>query len=202
MRADPQGELLDLPPDYGAPSRALVWAVVRTRLEQASHYWLATTCPDGRPHAVPVDGLWLDDTCWFGGSPDGVKHRNLLADGRACVHLADAEAATIVEGVCELTRPDPGMAERLVQASKKKYGYAPSTDAYTAGAWRLRPVKVMAWSALPTDATRFRFPALLRAEFQSEEREFRLRCRSGRLSFVDMVRARHGAGPFPRRRFR
>ncbi|MGI8809452.1 MAG: pyridoxamine 5'-phosphate oxidase family protein [Acidimicrobiales bacterium] len=158
MTADPQGEPLDLPPEYGTPSQVLTWPEVRTRLEAAPHYWLATTCPDGRPHAVPVDGLWLDDACWFGGSLEAVKHRNLRADGRASLHLPDAEAAVMVEGFCDLDRPDKDAAARLVRASKAKYGYAPPPSAYTNGVWRLRPRKVMAWSALPSDATRFHFP--------------------------------------------
>ena len=159
MTAGPQRELLDLPPGYGSSSRALDWADVRTRLEEAPHYWLATTCPDGRPHAVPVDGLWLDEACWFGGSTETVKHRNLIADGRATLHLADPEAAVIVVGECELARPAGKSATRLMQASKRKYGYAPPASAYADGVWRLRPLKVMAWSSFPTDATRFRFEA-------------------------------------------
>lgn len=158
MTADPQGELLDLPTGYGSPSRALLWADVRNRLQEAPHYWLGTTCPDGRPHAVPVDGLWLHDACWFGGSPETVKHRNLVADGRASLHLPDATAAVIVEGVCEVIRPEHGLADRLSKESKRKYGYGPPPAGYADGIWRLRPVKVMAWASFPSDATRFRFP--------------------------------------------
>jgi hypothetical protein len=39
---------------------------VRGPLESAPHYWLATTLLDGRPHVVPVDGLWLADRWYFG----------------------------------------------------------------------------------------------------------------------------------------
>ena len=157
MTADPQGELLDVPPEYGAPSRALVWAGVRTRLEESKRYWLATTRADGRPHTVPIDGLWLDDACWFGGTQT-VWRRNLLADGRACLHLPDADAAVIVEGLCGMVTPDAPMVERLVEGSKEKYGYSVPASAYAGGVWRLRPQKVMAWSSLPEDATRFVFP--------------------------------------------
>ena len=151
------GEPLPLPPEYGTPSKTLAWADVGARLAAATHVWLATVRPDGRPHTVPVDGLWLEGTVWFGGSPDTVKHRNLLADGRATVHLADAASAVIVEGTAELIRPDPPTVEALVAASRQKYGYAPPADAYAGGVWRLRPSKVMAWTSLPVDATRFRF---------------------------------------------
>ena len=156
---DPVGEALDLPPEYGAPSKKLAWAEVQERLAAAAHVWLATVRPDGRPHTVPVDGLWLDGGYWFGGSSETVKHRNLLLDGRATVHLGDGDAAFIVEGIAELVRPDGPTVEALIRASKQKYGYAPPADAYAGGVWRLRPSKVMAWTSLPVDATRFRFPA-------------------------------------------
>jgi hypothetical protein len=159
MTADPTGELLAIPAEYGAPSRVLEWPEVRARLEASARYWLATTRPDGRPHTVPTDGIWLDDSFWFGGVPNTVKHRNLTGDGRASVHLPDADAAVIVEGICEVVVPAAAMVERLEQASTQKYGYAPPEGAYASGVWCLRPVKAMAWNDISADATRFRFPA-------------------------------------------
>ena len=150
-------ERLSLPPGYGTPARTLAWADVEARLEAATHVWLATVRPDGRPHTVPLDGLWLDGAVWFGGSAETVKHRNLLADGRATLHLPDADAAVILEGRCELVTPEGPTVDRLIAASKEKYGSAPPPDAYAGGVWRLRPSKVMAWTSLPVDATRFRF---------------------------------------------
>ena len=47
------------------------------------HYWLATVRRDGTPHVVPVDGMWLDGGCYFGGDPATVHIRNLRRDGRA-----------------------------------------------------------------------------------------------------------------------
>ncbi len=154
----PRAEQLDLPPEYGSPSRLLDWDVVRRRLEQAPHYWLATVRPDGRPHVVPLDGLWLDGRWYFGGSAHAVKHRNLLANAHATIHLDDAQSAVIVEGMCEWARPDAATARRLAQASKAKYGYGPPPEAYLDGVWRLRPVRILAWTDLTGDATRFVFP--------------------------------------------
>ena len=157
---EPLGEQLDLPPEYGRPSKTLAWAEVTARLEAAPHVWLATVRPDGRPHTVPVDGLWLDGAYWFGGSAVTVKHRNLLVDGRASLHMGEGAAAVIVEGRAELVHPDPATTKGLRAASKRKYGYAPPAAAYAPGVWRLRPSKVMAWTSLPVDATRFRFERL------------------------------------------
>jgi nitroimidazol reductase NimA-like FMN-containing flavoprotein (pyridoxamine 5'-phosphate oxidase superfamily) len=81
------------------------------------HYWLATTRPDGRPHVVPLDGLWLDDAWFFGGSAETVKSRNLKANPRAVVHLDDSERAVIVEGRCEDSRSP--VYERIVGEPEK-----------------------------------------------------------------------------------
>jgi hypothetical protein len=151
------GECIAFPPGYGTPTKALAWADVEARLEAATQVWLATVRPDGRPHTVPVDGLWVDGAVWFGGSAETVKHRNLLADDRATLHLPDAGAAVILEGRCQLVTPDKATVGRLRAASKEKYGYAPPASGYAGGIWRLRPSKVLAWTSLPVDATRFRF---------------------------------------------
>lgn len=146
---------LDLPDAYGTATRTLAWADVAGRLERAMHYWIATTRTDGRPHAVPKDGLWLDDALFFGGAPDTVNNRNLVADGRLSVHLGDAQEVVILEGIAAVVRADPDLAERLVTASRAKYGYAPPPETYAGGVWRMVPQRVLAWTAFPTDATRF-----------------------------------------------
>ncbi len=133
------------------------WGVVEARLQEARQYWLATLRPDGRPHVVPLDGLWIDGRCYFGGSPTTVKHRNLLANPHATLHLQDPVSAVIVDGRCEIERPSAHRAADLVAASNTKYGYAPPVDAYLQGVWALRPQRALAWTELHVDATRFLF---------------------------------------------
>ena len=153
----PRAEQLDIPPAYGTPSRLLAWDVVAALLADARHYWLATVRPDGRPHVVPLDGLWLDDRWYFGGSPTTVKHRNLLASPLVAMHLEDGESAVIVEGTCAVVQPPQETAERLSEASQVKYGFGPPPSTYLGGVWELSPARVLAWTDLPTDATRFLF---------------------------------------------
>ena len=160
MASAPIVELLDLPTEYGRAEVPLDWEAVRTRLVAAGHYWLATVRADGRPHVVPVDGIWLDDSCFFGGSAQAVKHRNLKGDPRAVLHLEDAASAVIVEGTCRQVFPDRELARRLAAASKEKFGYAPEPSSYTStGLWCLRPSRVLSWQQFPRDATRFIFDA-------------------------------------------
>jgi hypothetical protein len=158
MSTDPSYELLEFPPGYGTPRTPVAWAAVRARLEEATQYWLATVRPDGRPHVVPLDGIWLADAWYFGGSARTVKHRNLTNDSRAVMHLQDATSAVIVEGACEELVPDESLAAQLSKHARAKYGYGPDPASYaTAGNWRLRPATVLAWTRFPEDATRFTF---------------------------------------------
>jgi nitroimidazol reductase NimA-like FMN-containing flavoprotein (pyridoxamine 5'-phosphate oxidase superfamily) len=155
----PVAEQLRLPSTYGSPHRLLDWASVEQRLVESLHYWLATIRQDGTPHVVPTDGIWLDGGCYFGGDPATVHIRNLRRDGRATLHLEDGESAVIVEGKAEWLNPSKAAAQRLAAAAKAKYGYAQSAASYRQGVWRLQPAKVLAWTTLFVDATRFRFEA-------------------------------------------
>jgi hypothetical protein len=153
----PVAEQLRLPSSYGSPNRLLDWTAVEQRLVDSLHYWLATVRRDGSPHVVPLDGIWLDGGCYFGGDPATVHIQNLRRDGRATLHLEDGESAVIVEGTAEWTTPPEPDPQRLAAAATAKYGYSQSAAAYLEGVWRLQPAKVLAWNTLYVDATRFRF---------------------------------------------
>ena len=72
------------------------------RVWWASHdYWLATTWPDGRPHVMPVWGLWHAESFWFSSSGRSRKALNLAADPR-CVVTTDNPEPVVIEGVAEL----------------------------------------------------------------------------------------------------
>jgi Pyridoxamine 5'-phosphate oxidase len=154
---EPIAEKLVLPAEYGTVKATLAWATVRERLEQAAQYWFVTIRKDGRPHVVPVDGLWLDDAWYYGGSPATAHQHNVQRDPRAVIHLDDPAAAVVVEGVLERQPRPMALARRLAAASKAKYGYGPSPELYAEGVWELRPQRARAWSNFPTDATRFVF---------------------------------------------
>ena len=156
----PIAEQLRLPTGYGRPSKLLAWETVRRRLEEAEHYWLATTRPDGRPHIVPVDGVWVDDIWYFGGADETVHQRNLMHDPRVAVHLPDTIAAVIVEGTARWRRPSDEEAGRIAETTRvkyAKYGYPANAEDYAAGVWGLSPAVVLAWERLDVDATRFVF---------------------------------------------
>jgi len=152
----PRVEPLTLPPEYGTVHERLSWPDVSLRLRAAPRYWLATVRDDGRPHAVPVDGLWEGDRLWFGGSTATVHHANLLRGGQVVVHTEDAMAPVIVEGLAELITASAEHGEVLAAGSRAKYGYGDSA-AYRSPVWRVTPKRVLAWKEFPADATRFVF---------------------------------------------
>jgi nitroimidazol reductase NimA-like FMN-containing flavoprotein (pyridoxamine 5'-phosphate oxidase superfamily) len=158
MTTTPRAEQMDVPSEYGSPSRLLDWDAVTARLAEAKHYWLATIRPDRRPHVVPLDGQWMDERWYFGGSPKTVKHRNLLSNPFVTLHLEDAAAAVVVDGACEIITPSPQFAESLAAAMKEKYGYGPPASIHLTGVWMLSPARVLAWTDVTVDATRFVFP--------------------------------------------
>jgi pyridoxamine 5'-phosphate oxidase-like protein len=146
---------------YGVPKDKkglLPWSHVTDRMEKAMHYWISTVSPEGRPHATPVDGLWIDEQLYFGGMPDTRRHRNLLANPAVCVHLESAMDVIILRGDArELPGTERSLNVRLAEASVKKYGYGPPPDAYAAGGvWVLRPRVVLAWKQFPKDVTRWK----------------------------------------------
>jgi hypothetical protein len=159
--AEPRVEQLPLPAGYGKPTKKLRWPDVRRELEDAPNYWVASTRPDGRPHVVPRDGLWLDDTWYYGGSPETVHNRNLQHNRSLVVHIGDGMKAIIVEGEADHVHPPTAIAERLAELNNRKYGHygmKATADTYTKrGTWALKPLRVLAWTSLPEDATRFTF---------------------------------------------
>jgi hypothetical protein len=157
-----------MPAGYGVPETdvgILEWSAVAGRLGESSHYWMATTRPDGRPHVVPRWGVWVDGLFWYDGSGDTVHVQNLAANAACVLHLEDGRQAVIVEGRSEAAdRPGPALGARLAAEFSGKYselGYSPnpnSWDGPDAGGLRvLTPHKAMAWFDFPRDVTRFRF---------------------------------------------
>jgi hypothetical protein len=128
-------------------------------MDKALRYWVCTVSPDGHPHATPVDGLWVDDRLYFGGMTQTRRHRNLVANGSVCVHLESALDVVILQGEArQLSAPDSELAKSLVEASARKYGYAPKPEELGGGrVWVFHPKKVLAWKQFPRDATRWRF---------------------------------------------
>jgi general stress protein 26 len=149
----------DIPSEYGNPTQRLAWADIEERLREATVYWLASTRPDGRPHVIPRDGMWLDGGLYYGGSPQTVHYRNISRNPNVVVHIGDGHEAIIAEGAIEIEKPSEEMAKRLSDESFAKYPQYGRLDPnlYMGGVSVLRPQRVLAWTNFTENATRFRF---------------------------------------------
>jgi uncharacterized pyridoxamine 5'-phosphate oxidase family protein len=148
-------------PGYGFPSDpdgALPWAWAQERLRDCRNYFVASVRPDGRPHSMPVWGLWLDDDVfYFATAITSVKSKNLLANLRATVTVERDHDAVIVEGECDIveTSAVPG----LVEAYRAKYAYESFDEDKM---WRMRPTVAFAFiedDSFSSTATRWTFPS-------------------------------------------
>ena len=112
-------------PGYGiaGPSEGsglLHWSWAAERLTAARNYWVATVWPDGRPHIMPVWGMWDDSTLWFTSSAGSRKVRNLTTDPRCCITTEDASDPVIIEGTAHISTELP-VLRRVVDLMNAKY---------------------------------------------------------------------------------
>lgn len=111
--------------DYGVPDElegVLPWDWAEERLMGSRNYWVSTVGPGGRPHAMPVWGVWLpsSERFWFGCSPRARKARNLRWNPAVVVAPTDTVEVVSLEGRAEeRTGSD---IEQFVEAYAQKYG--------------------------------------------------------------------------------
>ena len=146
-----------MPDGYGIASGedgTLPWSWVVEQCTAARNYWICTARDDGRPHAMPVWGLWLDDAVVFSTDPASMKARNFSARPDLVVHLESGDDVVIVEGRVEALAS--GLLPAFVDAYEEKYDHRPNEE-QTEGVYAVRPARVLAWREkdFPTSATRF-----------------------------------------------
>jgi hypothetical protein len=128
------------------------WEWALERLGGSRNYWISTTRRDGRPHAMPVWGVVVDGTLYFGTSDTSVKGRNLARSPAVVAHTESGDETVILEGVVETV----SVTEELAAAYESKYDWRPELgERYLA----VRPRRAFAWRErdYPTSATRFDF---------------------------------------------
>jgi PPOX class probable F420-dependent enzyme len=140
-------------PGYGIlPAEAgtglLPWTEAERRLTVSHDYWCATVCPDGRPHVMPVWGVWDDGRLWFSSGLRSRKARNLAADPRCTLTTDDARDPVVLEGVAERLT-DAGRIAAFVDTVNAKYdaGLTPDfQDPAVNGTFAVTPVRAFALS--------------------------------------------------------
>ncbi len=157
-----RGSRPDMPRGYGLSTvngeeDLVAFTHVEERLRSARNYWVGSTRPDGRPHAMPVWGVWLEGAFFFSTDPLSRKGRNLAANPEIVVHLESGDDVVVLEGAVE-RETDPEMLRRADQAYWDKYQYHLVGDVGNPGlVYRLRPRTIFAWpeSSFPQKATRW-----------------------------------------------
>ena len=111
------------------PDGLLPWAWAEERLLATQNFWFVTCDGDGRPHSMPVWGVWMPDVERWGTScaPNARKVRNLRANDRVVVTNDDSVECVSIEGrAVELTGEE---ADHMARAWATKY--ADLIDAHT-----------------------------------------------------------------------
>lgn len=120
-----------LPEDEG--TGLLEWAWAASRLSASQGYWLASVCPDGRPHVTPVWAVFIDDQVWFSSGPRSRKVANIRRSPAVLLTTDDAASPVIAEGEVHETT-DPGLVERFASAIDAKYRNVYGVEFYRANA--------------------------------------------------------------------
>ena len=137
----------------------LTWDWARERLAKSHNYYVATTRLDGRPHVMPVWGVWIDDRFLFSTGVTSAKARNLAANPACAITTETADEAVIVEGsVAE--EHDAAALKRFVADYKTKYDW--EMDAAGGGIFTFTPGVAFGFiesaDSFQATATRWRFP--------------------------------------------
>jgi len=166
---DPLTSALD--PRFSDPdARATTWEHARRLLEAAELFWIATVRRDGRPHTVPLVGVWLDDRAYFCTGADEQKAVDLAHNPQVTLTTGcnswEEGVDLVVEGAA-IRVTQQAQLERLAQAWKRKWdgrwqyqvadGGFQHGRHHTALVFEVRPTKVLAFGKGTFSQTRHQF---------------------------------------------
>ena len=109
---------------YGVPDDldgVLPWSWADSRLSSSRNFWIVTASIKGRPHAMPVWGVWMSalERFAFSCAPQSRKARNLSENPQIVVTIDDTVECVSLEGRARAisgTEADP-----FVDAYARKY---------------------------------------------------------------------------------
>lgn len=120
-------------PGYGVDTpewEALPWSWAAERLAKNRNFWLVTVSGDGRPHALPVWGVWDPEELRFAFScsPTARKATNLAANPRCVVMTEDTVECLSIEGKAAPVTEERG-GEWIARYLRKYAPVAPELSA-------------------------------------------------------------------------
>ena len=125
--ADPTARCPPFKAEYGIapglPDPLTPWSVSEAKLRDSRNYWITTCRADGRPHAAPVWGVWVDGHFLFSTDAGSVKGRALARSPELVVHLESGDDVVIVDGSARRLGLDDPVVEAFVAAYEPKYDF-------------------------------------------------------------------------------
>lgn len=156
-------------PGYGiknakAGKGLLTWKWAEERLQKARTYWIGTVRPDGRPHIMPVWGVWFDNAVFFSTGSQSRKAKNLAANASCSIAIEmdfakrpakkdQVKDAVVLEGEAALVN-DPRTKKKFSTLYEKKYGW--NMEGFDEPIYRVQPKVVFGLTSNFTEtATRW-----------------------------------------------
>ena len=120
------------------------WDFVSEQMSRSRHYWISTLFPDGRPHVVPVWGIWYENRFHFEGSLQTAWGQNILKNPQIAVHLPDGDKVVIIEGTAHFIEDDEIDDEtwNILDGTFQKKYLVDKGSPYI----YVRPRRVLAWN--------------------------------------------------------
>lgn len=138
----------------------LPWSWIAGKLNTCRTFWIATiyaraNSEQGRPHVMPIWGVWVDDAFCFSTGRKSRKGQNLAANAACTITNDDGKEAVIIEGMATEVE-DAAALERIASAYKKKYKMDPRGMKEPIFAVRPRTVFGFIEKSFPKSATRWK----------------------------------------------
>jgi hypothetical protein len=160
VKAKPKASRPEMPgygiADAKSGKGLLPWKWAVERLTRSKQYMLTTVRPDGRPHVMPIWGLWMNDAFYFSTGRRSVKARNLAENPNCALCPDTGEEAIILEGAAALMT-QPAILKKFAKAYLTKYNWDVSTMDEPIFVIRPRVVFGQIEKTFTESATRWRF---------------------------------------------
>jgi uncharacterized pyridoxamine 5'-phosphate oxidase family protein len=113
-------------PGYGIDEKnkkdLLPWNWAVDLLSKTQNYFVTTVRSDGRPHMMPIWGVWIGDRFYFSTGRKSVKARNLAENPNCILCPGDADEAVILEGTAAKVT-DKSLLKKFAAVYLKKYKF-------------------------------------------------------------------------------
>jgi nitroimidazol reductase NimA-like FMN-containing flavoprotein (pyridoxamine 5'-phosphate oxidase superfamily) len=104
------------------PRLELDWEAAQARIAESETYLITTVSRSGRPHLVPVLGVWVDDFLAFTTEVSALKARHLQDNPAIAVAAPGTDDDFTIEGTAELIT-DPDLLRTVAAAYPRKYDW-------------------------------------------------------------------------------